>query len=345
VDAGAIIVDLEKIDPAQLQRTIPYTPVRQWKLNFITSSFIMHSQHERNQSILAAYDLDLIKRDRALQDLFPDLPVSSPTTQSPSLHHVNLPYIGSTEASTNMRQSVENKEALMAKFTQLLNGQLDHAPLGEECNIIYGAGGFSGILAGLVTTRQINEDMGKKGGSVRQIYGISAGVLNGFFHAVQIAAQRYPDIYKPPARHALEDLEKFVASLSPNKVVKLNLNPLRFWRGWANLSPFQAFITERLAAYTGSRHPESITFDDIALPFTVAVADQDGYTDFLGMSKPKRHMHFAGREVEVISTPVIRSIIAGWSMNTYIQPVPLNGKIYQDGGGPFYDCAFCGMPG
>jgi hypothetical protein len=36
---------------------------------------------------------------------------------------------------------------------------------------------------------------------------------------------------------------------------------------------------------------------------------------------------------------VIRALVAGWSMNTYIQPTALNGQEYRDGGSTFYDPA------
>jgi hypothetical protein len=34
---------------------------------------------------------------------------------------------------------------------------------------------------------------------------------------------------------------------------------------------------------------------------------------------------------------VVRAILAGWSMNTYIVPTVLGDQTYQDGGGTFYD--------
>jgi len=98
-------------------------------------------------------------------------------------------------------------------------------------------------------------------------------------------------------------------------------------------------LLERLAAYTGSRQPAAITFDDIALPLTVAAARRDGFTDFIGMTAPERDMHFGGRAWRVQGAPVVRAILAGWSMNTYVAPTALNGQRYCDGGGTFYDPA------
>jgi hypothetical protein len=337
VDAGAIVADLEAGDPRPIVRTIPHAPIRDWRLNWITSSFIMHSQNERNQTLLAALYLDLLQRHRCLQQETGKRDIRSACESKAEVCHVDLPYIGSTEASTNMRQSTENKDALMARFETLLDGQLDGFRFDRPTNIIYGAGGFSGILGGLVTTRQVEAGFSRAGGEVRQVYGVSAGVLNGFFHAVQIAARSRPDLYRPEARNALRDLERFVAELTPSRIAKINWNPARLWQGWANLDPLEGFLLDRLAAYTGSTQPSAITFDDIQLPFTVACARGDGFTDFLGPTVPARHFTLGGRTWQPINGPVVRSLIAGWSMNTYIVPTQLHGQRYRDGGGTFYD--------
>ena len=349
VDAGAIIFDLHKqensaADPAEILHTQPHAPVRTWKQNWITSSFIMLSQNERNQTLLAAYYLDLQTRHNQLKQILASLysrinPQAAIATNAPSVCHVDLPYVGSTEAFTNMRQSVENKEMLMARFREILNGQLDKLPFHQPANVIYGAGGFSGILAGLVTTRAVDMGFEEHGGEIRQIYGVSAGVLNGFFHAVQIAANRYPDLYQPAARNALNDLENFIAHIKPAKIAQLNLNPVRFWQGWANLNPLRNFLLERLAVYTGSRNPAQITFDDIGLPMTIAAARLDGFTDFLGMASTNRCWQIGGVEWHIISSPIIHAILAGWSMNTYILPTRYRDQTYTDGGSTFYDPA------
>ncbi len=335
-DAGAIVFDLQASDPRPIQRTIPYTRIRPWKLNWFTSSFVMHSANERNQALLADDYLDLQARlaearqgQAALQD-------------GPVVYHVDLPYVGSTEASTNMRQSVEQRETLTARFRSLLAGQLDGFPFEQPANVIYGAGGFSGILAGLTTTSAVDQGFARGGGEIRQIYGVSAGVLNGFFHAVKVAAARHPDLYTPAAQHALEDLDQFMAHCEPQKIIAINKNPLKFWVGWGNLGPLEQFLTERLAAYTGSKHAEQITFDDIALPMTVTAARTDGFTEFMGMTQPARRFTWPrtgaqGRLWEVINSPVVKALIAGWSMNTYILPAELNGQHYTDGGSVFYD--------
>jgi len=336
VDAGAIFSDLEAGEPRPILRTRPHAPIRPWKLNWITSSFIMHSCNERNQTLLAAHYLDLRRRHT---ELVGRAPGPGNPAAPPFVGHVDLPYVGSTEAITNMRQSSENKDALMARFRQILDGQLDSFDFTQPANVIYGAGGFSGILAGLVTTRHVDAGFARGGGQVRMVYGVSAGVLNGFFHAVQLAAARRPGAFLPAAQSALGDLEAFVAAVEPRRIASINFNPVCFWQGWSNLGPLRAFFLDRLRAYTGSAHPESLTFDDLELPFTVAAARGDGYTDFLGPSRPARRMLFGGREWSPINTPIADAMIAGWSMNTYVQPAELNGQQYRDGGGTFYDPA------
>jgi hypothetical protein len=351
-DAGAVISDLETASGREREiiRDHPFTPIRPWRLNWITSSFVMLSQNERNQSWIATYYLDLRGRQLALESDFNSLEAEYADAQpdsgfqnldaeesKPIIGHVDLPYVGSTEAFTNMKQSVEHKAELIDKFHGLLQGQLDNFPFDREANLVYGAGGFSGILAGLTTTRLIDTGFKNGGGKIRQVLGVSAGVLNGFFHAVQLAALRYPDLYLSPAAHALDDLEDFIAHISPHKIAKVNFNPSVFWQGWANLGPLKKFLLERLAAYTGSRYPDQITFDDIALPMTVAAGRQDGFNDYFGMETPDRFMLFGGREIKVKRSRVVDAMIAGWSMNTYINPARLGDQLYTDGGGPFYD--------
>ena len=343
VDGGAMVADLEASDPRPILRTKPRAVIRNWKLNFITSVFIMHSQHERNQTLLADYYLDLLRRQRELlrkvKEKQQDFSLSSIKAQGPlpTIGMVDLPYVGSTEAATNLRESAANRVQIIARFTEVLVGQLDHFPFDRPANIIYGAGGCSGILGGLVTTRAVDEGFRRGGGEIRQIYGVSAGVLNGFFHAVQVAASRNPDIYKPPAQHALQDLEDLIANLTSDKLLKFNRNPFKFWHGWANLGPLEEFLKERLTAYTGSAHAEQLTFDDIALPMTVTAARSDGFTEFMGMTSTGRRFEFGGHAWKVLAAPVIKAVIAGWTMNTYIEPAELNGQVYRDGGGTFYD--------
>jgi predicted acylesterase/phospholipase RssA len=342
VDAGAMVADLEATDPRPLLRTRPYAVIRPWKLNFITSSFIMHSQHERNQALLADYYLDLLRRHRELlvtmKDKLQGVKVDAlDAPGAPTIGQVDLPYVGSTEAATNMRQSVENRETLMSHFRKVLSGQLDDFPFGRPANVIYGAGGFSGILGGLVTTRAVDDGFKQTGGEIKQIFGVSAGVLNGFFHAVQVASGRHPDVYKPAAQHALEDLENFIAHLETDRLLKMNYNPVHFWHGWANLGPLEEFLAERLTAYTGIENPQSVTFDDILLPLTVTAARPDGFTDFMGMTSLDRRFEFGGRVWKVLAAPIIKAVVAGWSMNTYVEPAELNGVVYRDGGGTFYD--------
>src|SRR4030067_2650248 len=117
-DARAIIAELEAASPRAILGRVPHTPQPAWQLNWITSSFIMHRHHERNQALLARYFTDLVVRNRALQAMRVTLlkgkpaPKTRATTPPAVVHHVDLPYVGSTEAFTNMRQSVAQKAAL-----------------------------------------------------------------------------------------------------------------------------------------------------------------------------------------------------------------------------------------
>ncbi|MGD8848888.1 MAG: hypothetical protein PVF18_04150, partial [Anaerolineales bacterium] len=335
-DGRAIVADLEAGDPRPIVCQDPYTPMPEWTLNWITSSFIMHRHHERNQSLLSRYYLDLLRRQRSLEERCPS-EAQTDFSGGPGVHHVDLPYVGSTEAFTNLRQSVAEKEHLMARFRALLHGQFEGFDFSQSANVIYGAGGFSGILAGLVTTRAVETGFKHEGGRIQQVYGVSAGVLNGFFHAVQVAAAKHPSLYTPAATRAIADLENFMAGVKVNLIARLNLNPGRFWMGWANLSPLRDFLSQCLQAYTGLEAVDQLTFDDIQLPLTVAAAREDGFVDFLGMSEPRRQMLFADRRVEVLSAPIVTAMLAGWSMNTYIEPTTLGGQRYRDGGGAFYD--------
>lgn len=237
------------------------------------------------------------------------------------------------------RQTVENRAELTARFQSELQGQPADFDFGQPANVIYGAGGSSGILAGLMATRVADDGFKQGGGEVRQIYGVSAGIINGFFHAVQLAAARHPDLYTAAAHTALDDLDRFIAHIEPDKIVRVNLNPARLWLGFSNLGPLEQFLLDRLAAYTGSRHPAQITFDDVALPMTISASRRDGFVDFFGMTSPDRRFEFAGREFRVRSAPIVRAIVAGWSMNTYIVPASLGDQTYADGGGTFYDLA------
>lgn len=339
-DGGGFVTDLEAADPRPLRRRRPAVAIRTWPLNFITSSFIMHSQGERNHVLLTEYYLDLKERQRQLEAQWAALPPAAacpPEPVTPLQRHVDLPYIGSTEAGANLRQAATEKPRLTREFQHCLDGQLDGYPFHQPANVIYGAGGFSGIIGGKVATQAIEAGFAQAGGNIQQIYGVSAGVLNGFFHAVQLAARRHPDLYTPAAGQALADLEQFIDQLTVKRLVRFNWNPRRFWQGWSNLEPLETFIRERLAAYTGSRHPEQIEFDDIALPLTVVAARRDGFVDFMGTTMPERRMRFGGQTWAARRAPVARAIVAGWSMNTYIEPTHLGGQIYTDGGGAFYD--------
>jgi len=331
VDAGAIVVDMLKVDPEEIWRSTPYTPLREWKPNFITSPFMMHSHHERNQTLLAKEYLEGLSENRSLRRQ------GGRSAGFPQVSHLYLPYVGSTEALTNMRETVAKKDELIRKFDEILTVQLTGTDFDLPTNLIYGAGGFSGMVAGLTATRAIKARFEKGNGEIRSIYSVSAGLVNGFFHAIEIAAHNYPEIYTPAARNALNDLETMISGMTPVNFLKFNLNPRRFWQGWFNLEPFRNFLTECLVKYTGIGDPEKLSFDDIHLPLVVIAARRDGFPEFMGSVEPDRKMEFQGKNIQVIAVPIITALLAGASMNSYVEPIVWNGEVYRDGGGSFYD--------
>ncbi len=330
-DAGAIVADMLKVKPEEIWRSTPHTPIRDWKPNFITSPFMMHSHHERNQTLLAQEYLEVLSQNRRLHKL------GRQPAVSPQVNHIYLPYVGSTEAFTNMRETVAKKQELIRKFEDILKDQLMEIDFNQPANLIYGAGGFSGMIAGLTATRAIKERFIIGHGEIRSIYTVSAGLVNGFFHAVEIAAQKYPGIYTPSAQNALNDLETMISGMTSGNFMKLNFNPKRFWQGWFNLEPFRIFLKECLVKYTGCQDPEILTFDDIHLPLVVMAARRDGFPEFMGSVISDRRMNFQGKTIRVIPAPIITALLAGASMNSYVEPTVLKGEIYRDGGGSFYD--------
>ena len=331
VDAGAIVTDMLKVDPEEIWRSTPFTPLREWKPNFITSPFMMHSHHERNQMLLAKEYLEVLSENRSL------LRQGERHVDFPRISHIYLPYVGSTEALTNMRDTVAKKDELIRKFEEILGDQLSGIDFNHPANLIYGAGGFSGMVAGLCATRAIKERFEKGDGEICSIYSVSAGLVNGFFHAVEIAAQKYPEIYTPAAHNALNDLETMISGMTPGNFLKFNINPKRFWQGWFNMEPFRKFLTDCLVKYTGIGDPEKLTFDDIQLPLVVLAAKRDGFPEFMGSVKPVRKMEFQGKRIQMVAVPIITALLAGASMNSYVEPTVWNGEVYRDGGGSFYD--------
>ncbi len=331
VDAGAIVADLLKVDPEEIWRSTPYAPIREWKPNFITSPFMMHSHHERNQVLLAQEYMEVLSENRRLQNQ------GRRPAGFPRVSHVYLPYVGSTEAFTNMRDTVAKKDELIRKFGDILKDQLPGIDFDQPTNLIYGAGGFSGMVAGLTATRAIKEGFEKGSGEIRSIYTVSAGLVNGFFHAVEIGAKNNPEIYTPAAHNALNDLETMISGMTPGNFLEFNLNPKRFWQGWFNMEPFRKFLKACLVKYTGIQDPEKLTFEDIHLPLVVMAARGDGFPEFIGSVENLKKRDFQGRNIQVITAPIITTLLAGASMNSYVEPTVWNREIYRDGGGSFYD--------
>ncbi|MBN1119937.1 MAG: hypothetical protein JXJ17_02575 [Anaerolineae bacterium] len=329
-DISAMVADMEAADPRPIVKSEPYTPIPDWKPNALSQPFIMHRWHERNQAILAAYYNDLLARYRSLTALTADQPSAD---HAPQCWHIRLPYIGSTEAGTNMRQSIANKLDLMATFRELGEPQLEGCDFSKPTTLIYGAGGFSGIIAGLIMTRLVDA----QNGNVERIFGCSAGVLNGLFHGVVLGARRHPDLYRPEALDALTHLEEFFDQLDPSNVYRLNLAPRRIARAVANMDPLKEQIAAYLERWTGCADGMTLTFEDIKLPFyAVGARGSDGFADFFGMADDLQ-IDFAGRRLSPINCPIVEAIVGGMAQPFYVTPPNIDGELYFDGGAAFYD--------
>ena len=348
-DISAYVLDMEASDPRPIVKNAPYTPLRPWRGNALTQPFIMHSWHERNQADLAAHYYDLLHRRRMLEAqakaLLADLKEHGlgdlaqahfadwRDPDCPRVLHTDIPYVGSTEASTNMRQSVAGKAQLMQQFREIGGPQLDGFDFSQPFNVIYGAGGFSGILAGLVMTRYVDE----RAGNVRRIFGCSAGVLNGLFHGVVVGARRHPELYTADALDGLKHLETFFEALEPKKLFRANKTPRSLARAIANWGPLREQLCRYIQRWTGRTNGAQVTFEDIQLPFYACGArGSDGTLDFFGMPDDLE-MRFAGRSVRPINCRIVDAIVGGMAQPFYITPPVIHGETTFDGGAAFYD--------
>jgi predicted acylesterase/phospholipase RssA len=340
-DISAMVLDMEDAEPRPIIKSAPYTPIRDWKGNTISQVFIMHSWHERNQAELTAHYNDLLYRRRALQTkadvliaCLKERGVNIPApAEDPRVLHTDIPYMGSTEAGTNMREGVAHKTELMQQFREIGGPQLEGFDFAQPFNVIYGAGGFSGILAGLVMTRFVDE----RGGNVQRIFGCSAGVLNGLFHGVILGARRHPELYTPAALDGLKDLETFFEGLEPKKLFRINKTPRRLFRALANWGPLREQIARYIERWTGRPNGTEVTFEDIQIPFYAAGArGSDGYLDLFGVADDLE-MRYAGRTIRPINCPIVDAIIGGMAQPFYITPPVIGGETYFDGGAAFYD--------
>jgi predicted acylesterase/phospholipase RssA len=350
-DISAIVLDMEAStgDPRPIIRSVPHAPVLDWPGNTITQPFIMHSWQERNQVDLAVHYNDIAYRRRALQEQADALLAhleerglgdvarehfgNWPDLDRPRILHTDIPYVGSTEASTNMRESVANKARLMQQFREMGGPQLEGFDFVRPFNLIYGAGGFSGILAGLVMTRFVDG----RGGNVQRVFGCSAGVLNGLFHGVVLGARRHPDLYTPAALDGLEHLETFFERLEPGKLFRVNKTPRALTRALANWGPFREQLCRYVELWTGRTDGAAVTFEDVKIPLYVTGArGSDGYADFFGMPGDLE-MRFAGRTIRPLNCPIVDAIVGGMAQPFYITPPVIHGEAYFDGGAAFYD--------
>lgn len=348
-DISPMVLDMESSDPRPIIKSKPHAPLPDWPSNTVTQPFIMHRWHEQNQALLAVYYNDLLYRHRALEAqadaLLADLQARGAgdladkhftnwvDADRPAILHVRLPYIGTTEASTNMRQSIANKAELMKTFLELGEPQLKGFDFDRPLTLIYGAGGFSGIVAGMVMTHLVDE----RGVNVRRVFGCSSGVLNGLFHGVALGARRFPDLYTREALDGLKHLEEFFDQLDMSNIYRINNTPRKLARAIANLNPLRDQLVHYIERWTGRTSGAEVTFEDIRLPFyAVAARGSDGQTDFFGMAD-NLEMRFAGRTIRPINCPIVDAIIAGMAQPFYVTPPVIEGEVYYDGGASYYD--------
>jgi len=341
-DISGLVLDLEATAPRPLRLRRPRTPLPGWPANALTRAFIMHRWHERNQAELTAHYCDLVSRKRALDDLAVSLRarLGAPartrpdaSAQIPQICNVRLPYTGSTRVDVNMRESIANRQELQRRFLEIGAPQLEGFPLDRPFTLIYGAGGFSGIVAGLTMARLID----RRQGAVRRLFGISSGVLNGLFHSVALAAQCHPQRFTAAARTAVDSFEAFFDQLTELKLAQFNRRPDKIYRGLGNLDPLRAHLRRFLVEWTGQADVDDATFSALSLPLYVVTARAvDGYPEFFG-DPGQLEMRYAGRTVRPVDAPVLDALMAGLAQPFYVSPQTIHGAVYLDGGAASYN--------
>lgn len=337
----AIVADMEASAPRPLIHNTPIAEFPGWPSMSVTQPFLMHAWVERNQADLAAHYVDLLNRGRHVRGLLAQLRdqadeagvTPGPDAAPPTVHHIRLGYIGSTEAGTNIRQSIENRAEWSTEFERLATPQVAAIDPGGPADLIFGAGGFSGVLAETVVAKMLED----RGVEARRVFGCSAGVLSGLFYAVKLAADRCPDLYTPQADDALEDFYRFFDGLSVGAMFRINRTPRTLWRAVGSADPLRRTLLGYIEKWTGRPDPDRVTFESISLPLWVAMTRMDGYLDLAGMNQPAMGFRFAGRLMRPVNCPVIDAVIAGIAQPFYVTPPVIDGMTYFDGGSSYYD--------
>ncbi len=235
--------------------------------------------------------------------------------------------------TTGCRQSIENRAEWSAEFKRIAAPQVAAIDPARPADLIFGAGGFSGVLAQTVVAKMLVE----RGVAVRRVFGCSAGVLSGLFYAVKLAADRCPDLYTPGADNALEDFYRFFDGLSMKAMFHTHRSPRRLWRAFGNAEPLRRTLLGYIEKWTGRPDPDRVTFESISLPLWIAMTRADGYLDLAGMTEPGMGMRFAERLMRPLNCPVIDAVIAGMAQPFYVTPPVIAGMTYFDGGSSYYD--------
>ncbi|NDJ53492.1 MAG: patatin-like phospholipase family protein [Chloroflexi bacterium] len=358
-DLTPTLFDMQRADPRPILCNQPDTPLIKAPISTVTTPFHMHRWYERNQSWLADHYLDLIRRIEALRTAADRLVESGRAAGQHELidasdrwedpqpleaAHTRVQYLTSTELFKDIEIAVREQDRFIAMAEEIGGPQLATFDFDRPFDIFYGAGGLSSILIELGFTRLFKDRAAGHASRVRRVSGASAGVLNAFFHAINLAANRHPDLYLPAAQNSLDDLYDLFDGLHANDLFEVNwLKPWRFPRSLGNSDPLRRTLRRLLTKWTGSSDPEALTFEDLKLPLLVSAARaSDGVPAFLGMPGDQQTV-FGGTVIRPVNGPVIQSVLAGMAVPLYLPAERIGDDIYLDVGAGFFDATllFC----
>lgn len=329
-DITSLVLDMEAQDPRPLADSTPYTPIPKWHGMALSQPFIMHHWTARNQADLSRWYSETLAIVREREQHSPEPEARAGAAQ---ITHIRLPYTGSSRAAVNIQQTIDRIEEWGRLFREMGEPQVARVDFSRPLALVYGAGGFSGILAQTVLARMITE----RGAQVQRVYGCSAGVISGLFHGVTLAATQHPELYRPEAIHALRDFAGFFDGLSVKTMFEANLAPWKLWRAVANMKPLRTRLLGYLERWTGRSNPDQLRFSDMQLPLRMAMTrGSDGYQDFAGMPGDGE-ARFGGHRIQVIDCPVIDALQGGMAQPFYLTPKAINGETYFDGGASYYE--------
>ena len=179
----------------------------------------MHRWHERNQVDLTGYYDDLLLRHRAgARRRRPP-----PRPDAPRVRHVEHPLrrlhrAGHQHAGEPGQQAGADGRSSATWASRNWRALTFARPF----NLIYGAGGFSGLLAGLVMSRLIDERQRQHPAHLRLLGRRAQRAVPRRGPGRAPAAR---SSYTPQAANALADLEEFFQRISPSLLYSVNKTP------------------------------------------------------------------------------------------------------------------------